>query len=51
MEEELGYSCTVVATGGLAQSVVQHCKREIIFDGDLILNGLWTLYQKNTKKK
>ena len=50
MEEELGYRCTVVATGGLAQSVVSHCKREVIFDGDLILKGLWTLYQKNTKK-
>ena len=51
MEEELGYKCTVVATGGLAQSIVSHCKHELVFDGDLILKGLWTLYQKNTKKK
>ena len=51
MEEELGYECTVVATGGLAQSIVNHCRHELIFDGDLILKGLWTLYQKNTKKK
>lgn len=51
MEEELGYKCTVVATGGLAQSVVPQCKRDIIFDGDLILKGLWKLYQRNTKKK
>ena len=48
---ELGYECKVVATGGLAQSIVGHCRRDIIFDGDLILKGLWTLYQKNTRKK
>lgn len=51
MEEELGYKCAVVATGGLAQSIVGHCRHEISYDGDLILKGLWTLYQKNTKKK
>ena len=51
MEQELGYECKVVATGGLAQSIVGLCRREIIFDGDLILKGLWTLYQKNMRKK
>jgi type III pantothenate kinase len=51
MEEELGYKCSVVATGGLAQSIVGNCRHDIIYDGDLILKGLWTLYQKNTKKK
>ena len=51
MEQELGYECRVVATGGLAQSIVGHCRRDIIYDGDLILKGLWTLYQKNTRKK
>ena len=40
-----------MATGGLAQSIVGLCRREIIFDGDLILKGLWTLYQKNMRKK
>lgn len=47
MEEELGQKCTVVATGGLARSVVQFCKHEIIYDGELILKGLWNLYQRN----
>ena len=51
MQEELGYECKVVATGGLAQSIVGHCRRDIIYDGDLILKGLWTLYQKNMRKK
>ena len=48
MEEELGYPCTVVATGGLAQSVIPFCRHPgIIIDPDLILKGLWTLWEKN----
>ncbi len=48
MEEELGYRCNVVATGGLAQSVIPFCRHPgIITDPNLILKGLWTLYQKN----
>ncbi len=48
MEAELGQRCTVVATGGLASSVTPYCRREIICDDDLLLKGLWILYQKNT---
>ena len=48
-EAELGYECKIVATGGIASSVTKHCKRDIICDNDLLLKGLWTLYQKNTK--
>lgn len=48
MEAELGERCTVVATGGLASSIVRYCKRkDIICDDDLLLKGLWYLYQKN----
>ena len=46
-EDELGTKCTVVATGGLASSVVKYCKHEIICDDDLLLKGLWYLYNKN----
>ncbi len=49
MEEELGYSCKVVATGGLAQFITPHCRREIVCDNDLLLKGLWILYQKNRR--
>jgi len=49
-EEELGYECRIVATGGLSSAITSHCKREIICDKDLLLKGLWTLYQKNKKK-
>ena len=47
MESELGESCRVVATGGLAQSIVPYCRHEIVCDNDLLLKGLWTLYEKN----
>lgn len=49
MEEELGYPCKVVATGGLAAAIVPYCRREIICDNDLLLKGLWVLYEKNKK--
>ena len=47
IEEELGRKCTVVATGGLAGSVVPLCKQEIIHDDDLLLKGLMIIYEKN----
>ena len=49
MEKEIGYPCTVVATGGLARTVVQNCSRDIIYDADLLLKGLWVLYDRNRK--
>ena len=49
MEKEIGYPCTVVATGGLARTVVQNCSRDIIYDADLLLKGLWALYDRNRK--
>lgn len=49
MEQELGYPCTVVATGGLARFITPYCKRPIHCDGELLLEGLWVLYQKNKK--
>ena len=47
MEEELGMKCTVVATGGLASSIVPCCRHEIVCDDDLLLKGMWYLYEKN----
>ena len=48
MEDELGYPCTVVATGGLAKEIIPFCRRKgIHVDGELLLKGLWVLYQKN----
>ena len=47
MEEELGCKCTIVATGGLAQAVIPHCRHNIIIDEDLLLKGLQIIYEKN----
>ena len=49
IEEELGHSCTLVATGGLAQFVVPMCKREILLEKDLLLKGLNIIYKKNRR--
>ena len=51
MEAELGMECRIIATGGLARFITPLCKREIICDDDLLLKGLWFLYQKIKNKK
>lgn len=51
MEEELGYKTTVIATGGLAKTVVSICRHEIIQDDGLLLKGLNIIYNKNMDKK
>jgi type III pantothenate kinase len=49
IEEELGHSSTIIATGGLAQFITPLCKRHIIVEKDLLLKGLYIIYQKNKK--
>ena len=49
IENELGEKCTVIATGGLASTVIPLCKRDIILDDDLLLKGLLLIYSKNCK--
>jgi len=47
LEEELGMKCTVICTGGLSRVIVPHCHHEIIYNDNLLLEGLRILYQKN----
>ena len=47
MEEELGETATVVATGGLSRFVVPLCRHKITYDETLLLKGLLILYEKN----
>lgn len=47
IESELGEKCTVIVTGGLAETIVPHCKRNVILDNDLLLKGLMFIYNKN----
>ena len=51
IEEELGETATVLATGGIAPMVVPLCHREIRLEEDLLLKGLEVLYEKNSRKK
>ncbi len=47
IEEQLGQEVTVVATGGLSREIVQHCQRNIIYNENLLLDGLRLIYEKN----
>ncbi len=46
--EESGEELKVYATGGLASTIVCHCKHDIILDVDMVLKGLHILYKKNS---
>ena len=42
-----GKEVSVVATGGNAPVIVRYCRNKIIYDKYLLMEGLWTIYQKN----
>ncbi|MDD6269091.1 MAG: type III pantothenate kinase [Oscillospiraceae bacterium] len=48
IESELKTPVTAIATGGLAEVIVPHCRhRNIIIDNTLLLKGMRTVYLKN----
>lgn len=49
IENELGEKTTVLATGGLAKFLIPHCTHEIKYDENMMLKGLYILYNKNKK--
>ena len=50
MEEEMGCPCRAVATGSLAEVILPCCRREILLDENLLMKGLWILYDRNRKR-
>lgn len=51
IEEELGEKVeTIVATGGLSADIIKSCKRNMIYNGELTLHGLRSIYNRNRKK-
>ena len=44
---ELDEIPTVIATGGLSKEIITHCKSEIIYNENLLLEGLREIYEKN----
>ncbi len=47
IEQEIGEEPTVVATGGLSRDIIPHCKYNIIYNENLLLEGLKSIYEKN----
>ena len=48
LEKELGKKInTTVATGGLAKEIIDCCNRDIIYNKNLVLEGLLVIYKKN----
>ena len=46
-ESEMGAACTVVATGGLSEEITRCCTHKVIHDKDLLVKGLFLIYNKN----
>lgn len=49
IEKELGEKCKIIATGGLADTIIGYCEHEIEIRENLILEGLRLIYEKNVK--
>ena len=49
MERDFGKKVvTTVATGGLSREIVKNCEREVIYDQNLILDGLKCIYERSS---
>ena len=46
-EAQLGSKATVIVTGGLGKSIAKNCTHDVIFDDDLLIDGLRIIYEKN----
>ncbi len=46
---EAGEDCKIIATGGLAPQMIKNCSHEILFDENIILEGLKSIYKRNRK--
>lgn len=47
ISDEIGEDLKIYATGGLSNSIIPHCKHDIVIDIDLVLKGLNIIYKKN----
>jgi len=51
MEQEYGCELHTVITGGLAKLVQPLCKKRMTYDDNLLLKGLWLIYQLNNNRR
>ena len=49
VEEEMGMPVNVIATGGLAGTVIGACRTKISLERTLVLDGLIEIYRRNMK--
>lgn len=50
MEKEFGQEIkTTVATGGYSREIIKSCYRKMVYDKDLILDGLKVIFDKNNR--
>jgi type III pantothenate kinase len=45
--KEAECECKIIATGGLAKQIIKNCSHKIIYDENIILEGLNSIYKKN----
>lgn len=51
LEDVCGPTAAVVGTGEAGVEILQYCKRKIIFDANLLLDGLYLIHKKSTTQK
>lgn len=49
IEAELGTPVNVVATGDHAAGIAPLCRRKMVVDEELLMRGLWLIYEKNRR--
>ena len=50
--DEMGYGeCTMVVTGGYGRCIVPQCRKKMVFDENLVLDGLAMIYYRNTENR
>lgn len=50
LSEELDFNPKIIATGGNAGVVIPYCNSKIIYDKNLLLKGLYVIYQNEKEK-
>lgn len=50
IEEEIGYKCKHILTGGLSKTIYPACKEKYELDRELCLNGLFSIWKRNSSE-
>lgn len=48
-ERELGEKATVIVTGGLGRTIIKECESDMVYDENLLIDGLRIIYEKNSR--